>query len=73
MQATLSTTKLSAKTRKAIDQFGIEACLLAYRMNEIEGEGPTVISYNDGLGTIARANQAINAGREFVESNKKSN
>lgn len=60
------------KTQKAIEQFGLEVCLEAYRLNLVDGEGCTMISYEFDCLEESRikANQAINAGREISEKSK---
>lgn len=57
------------KTQNAIEQFGLEVCLEAYRLNLVDGEGCTMISYEfDCLEeSRTKAGQAINAGREIVQ------
>ena len=60
------------KTQKAIEQFGLNVCLEAYRLNLIDGEGCSMISYEFECLEESRtkAGQAIDAGREVSENSK---
>lgn len=60
----------SPKTQAAIDKYGRENCLKAYRYNRVDGEGPRTIAWERDCGpnikTPRQANAAIDAGWEIV-------
>lgn len=65
MNAT-NTVNLSAKTRRALKKYGMEACRTAYTANRIHGEGRTVCSYESGL-HINSVDAAIFAWEEYQQ------
>ena len=58
---------LTKKTLTAINKYGLDTCLIAFRRSE-EGDGARTIGFEYGLKTN-QADAAINAGREY-ESKK---
>lgn len=62
--------KLTAKTRKAIEKYGFDACVKAYIMN-LDGEGASTIAFTGPvtIKTTRQADAAINAGREIAKEN----
>ena len=61
----------SAKTKQAIQKYGIDACRTAYALN-ISGEGAHTISMvgPSTIKTTRQADAAINAGEEIAKGVK---
>ncbi len=54
------------KTQRAIDAYGQDVCIEAFRKHDQDGEGGSTVGFYLGLKTN-QADAAINAGREIVE------
>ena len=60
----MDTATLTAKTRRAINKYGIEACRICWTENRVNGEGGTVCAMASGL-HINSTSAAINAYEEY--------
>jgi hypothetical protein len=63
------TQQLTRASRAAVAKHGLEACLKAYYLNHVVGEGPALIG-GWGRGGVARGDAMINAGRELVTGSR---
>lgn len=56
------------KTRRAVQAYGHEACVEAFRMHTQDGEGASTIAFQgpSTIKTTRQADAAINAGREIA-------
>lgn len=62
--------KLTANTKRAINNYGAEKCREAFNIHHVDGEGDgTVAAYMNC--TRAQANAMINAGRELAINQEK--
>lgn len=66
----IATVDLSKATRRAMQKYGPEACLKAYWLNNVQGEGPCMIGGYSGRGVVAKAGAMIDAGREMVTGSR---
>ncbi len=57
----------SPKTQRAINAYGYDTCLEAFRKHDRDGEGGFTVGFYLGLKT-RQADAAIDAGREIVEA-----
>lgn len=65
MYQTVPTYNLSKATRAAIQRYGSEACVEAYRMHHRVGCGAAEIG-GYGRGSVSRGDAMIDAGREMI-------
>lgn len=64
----------STTTKRAIAKYGASACVRAFTIHSVYGEGAYTVAHGydvAGITTTRAADAAINAGREIVSAEKK--
>lgn len=66
----METMTLTAKTRRALKKYGMEACRKAYTANRIHGEGATVCAIESGLhiNSVAAAIAAFEDYQRYLKA-----
>ena len=61
---------LSKKTQAAFNNYGMDACKAAWKLNRFDGEGCATIAFQGPveLKTSNQANAAINAWQDYKET-----
>lgn len=65
----MTTQNLTAKTRRAIKKYGLDACRICWTENVIHGEGGTMCAIASGL-HINSTGAAIQAYTEYLKVNE---